>query len=198
MEALGWRFDHRWRNVGIMIAIAAVYVLAGALGSEIMRFAPQGGTPIVYAKRSSRSRVAPRHYQDVEKEAALSPTGDTSSDSEIGKIHHDGPALTWKNLTVDIGEKQILKGISSYVRPGDFTALCGASGAGKTTLLTALSQTNFAGRLGGDVMFGGKEPGRAFKKATGTHLLMIISFFCSSSADYSIPFYRIRSATRSA
>ncbi|KAL8736867.1 MAG: hypothetical protein Q9181_002258 [Wetmoreana brouardii] len=165
VEALGWRFDHRWRNIGIMIAIAAVYVLAGTLGSEIMRFASHGGTPIVYARNSSPSRTSSRHSRDIEKEAALSPAGDTSSDSEAGKIHHVGPALTWKDLTVDIGDKQILKGISSYVRPGDFTALCGASGAGKTTLLTALSQTNSAGTLGGKVMFGRKEPGRAFKKS---------------------------------
>ncbi|KAL8987359.1 MAG: hypothetical protein Q9177_003420 [Variospora cf. flavescens] len=166
-EALGFDFDHRWRNIGIMIAIAMAYVLAGALGSEIMRFTPQGGTPIVYAKNSSKIQAVSRRSRDIEKEAALAPNGDTSSDSDIGKPHHDGPALTWKDLTVDIGDKQILRGISSYVRPGDFIALCGASGAGKTTLLTALSQTNFAGSLGGEVMFGGKEPGRAFKKATG-------------------------------
>lgn len=169
-EALGFDFDHRWRNIGIMIAIAMAYVLAGALGSEIMRFTPQGGTPIVYAKDSSKIQAVSRRSRDIEKEAALAPNGDTSSDSDIGKPHHDGPALTWKDLTVDIGDKQILKGISSYVRPGDFIALCGASGAGKTTLLTALSQTNFAGSLGGEVMFGGKEPGRAFKKATGMQL----------------------------
>ncbi|KAL9604583.1 MAG: hypothetical protein Q9179_001809 [Wetmoreana sp. 5 TL-2023] len=167
VEALGWRFDHRWRNIGIMIAIAAVYVLAGTLGSEIRRFASHGGTPIVYASNSSPSRTSSRHSRDIEKEAAMFPAGDTSSDSDAGKTHHDGPALTWKDLTVDIGDKQILKGISSYVRPGDFTALCGASGAGKTTLLTALSQTNFAGTLGGKVMFGGKVPGKVFKKATG-------------------------------
>ncbi len=153
-----------------MIAIAIAYVLAGALGSEIMRFTPQGGTPIVYAKDSSKIQAVSRRSRDIEKEAALAPNGDISSDSDVGKSHHDGPALTWKDLTVDIGDKQILKGISSYVRPGDFIALCGASGAGKTTLLTALSQTNFAGSLGGEVKFGGKELGRAFKKATGVQL----------------------------
>lgn len=167
IEALGWQFNHRWRNIGIMIAIAVVYVLVGALGSEIMKFTPQGGAPIVYAKDGRKSRRTPKLSGDIEKEAALSPAGDISSDSDVGKTYHDGPALTWNNLTVDIGDKQILKGISSYVRPGDFMAVCGASGAGKTTMLTALSQTNFAGVLGGEVLFGGKELGKAFKKATG-------------------------------
>ncbi|KAI4251098.1 MAG: hypothetical protein LQ352_005065 [Teloschistes flavicans] len=167
VEALGWSFSHRWRNIGIMIVIAVVYVLASAIGSEIMKFTPQGGAPIIFVKSRSNSRTGSKRSRDIEKEAAMSPSGDISSDSDTGKIHHEGPALTWKNLTVDIGEKHILKGINAYVRPGDFTALCGASGAGKTTLLTALSQTNFAGTLAGEVLFGGKEPGRAFKKATG-------------------------------
>ncbi|KAL8687136.1 MAG: hypothetical protein Q9218_006609 [Villophora microphyllina] len=167
VEALGWQFNHRWRNIGIMIAIAVAYVLASAIGSEVMKFTPQGGAPIVYVKSKRKSTTAARSPADVEKEAALSPSGDTSSDSDAGKTHQEGPALTWKNLTIDIGDKEILKGINAYVRPGDFIALCGASGAGKTTLLTALSQTNFAGTLGGEMLFGGKEPGRAFKKATG-------------------------------
>ncbi len=169
-EAFGWRFDHRWRNIGIIIAIAVVYVLAGALGSEIMRFTPQGGTPIVYAKKSSKSKGSSEVPRDTEKEAATLASGAKSSGSEASSVGHDGPALTWKDLTVDIGDKRILKGITSYVRPGDFIALCGASGAGKTTLLTALSQTNFAGKLGGEVLFGGKELGKAFKRATGLQL----------------------------
>ncbi|KAL8941766.1 MAG: hypothetical protein Q9216_002051 [Gyalolechia sp. 2 TL-2023] len=166
-EALGWQFSHRWRNIGIMIAIALVYVLAGALGSEVMNFTPQGGTPIVYAKHGSRWRRPSKWSGDVEKEAALIPAGEASSGSDAGKVYHDGPALTWNNLTVDIGDKQILKGISSFLRPGDFMAVCGASGAGKTTMLTALSQTNFAGRLGGEVLFGRNELGKTFKKITG-------------------------------
>lgn len=166
-----------------MIAIAVAYVFVGALGSEIMKFTPQGGAPIVYTKKSSKASDSRRHATDVEKEAAILPNV-ISSGSEAEMAHHEGPALTWKDLTVDIGDKQILRGISSYVRPGDFIALCGASGAGKTTLLTALSQTNFAGKLGGEMMFGGKEPGRAFKKATGGQnslrnpvlLLLILTF----------------------
>lgn len=143
-----------------MIGIAVAYIFFSAVGSEIMKFTPQGGVPIVYIKGSKKSQASPNE-SDVEKEAAVSP----SENSLVS-----GPALTWRNLTVDIGEKHILKGISGYVRPGDFIALCGASGAGKTTLLTALSQTNFAGELGGEVMFGATRLGKAFKKATGTYI----------------------------
>lgn len=169
-EAFGWRFDHRWRNIGIMIAIAMFYVLAGALGSEIMNFTPQGGSPVVYAKKLSKPRSSSEHTTDSEKGAAIFSSGDDSCKPQARRFSRGGPALTWKDLTVDIGDKHILKGITGYVRPGDFIALCGASGAGKTTLLTALSQTSFAGRLGGEVLFSGEQLGRAFKRATGLQL----------------------------
>lgn len=167
-----------------MIAIAIAYVLAGALGSEIMTFTPQGGNPVVYIKKSGKSRSTSEHTADTEKEAGILSSDDTSLGHKASRVSHDGPALTWKDLVVDIGEKRILKGITSYVRPGDFIALCGASGAGKTTLLTALSQTNFAGELKGEVLFGGQEPGKAFKKATGMQLSSIMQLSYSSDHKF--------------
>lgn len=178
-EAFGWRFDHRWRNIGIMIAIAMFFVLAAALGSEVMKFTPQGGTPVVYARKSGKRRSSSEHTTDSEKGAAISSSGDGSCKPQACRSSRDGPALTWRDLTVDIGDKRILKGITGYVRPGDFIALCGASGAGKTTLLTALSQTSFAGKLGGEILFSGKELGRAFKRATGLQLSRVCNLYSS-------------------
>lgn len=162
-NALGFFFEHRWRNIGILIAIAIAYILIGALGSEIMTFSSQGGAPIVYSKKSSEKK-SPSSTQDVEKSGAVSLA--EPKEAAI-KMRYSGPALAFKDLTVDIGETKIIKGVSAYVRPGDFVALCGASGAGKTTLLSALSQTNSVGTLGGDVTFGNTRPGRAFKKTIG-------------------------------
>lgn len=164
-NTLGFYFDHRWRNVGILIGIAVCYVFIGAVGSEIMTFSSQGGAPIVYSKKSSEKESLDS-TPDVEKSAAVVPREPKEGVPPL-KVRHSGPALAWKNLTVDIGEANIIKGVSAYVRPGDFVALCGASGAGKTTLLSALSQTNSSGTLGGEVTFGNTRPGRAFKKAIG-------------------------------
>lgn len=149
-----------------MISIGAAYVIFGALGSEVMRFTSQGGNPIAFAKRSKTSNSIDDAV-DVEKKAAIDLSEKSSGRLSIEKSNFSGPALTWKNLEVDIGEKHILQGISAYVRPGDFIALCGASGAGKTTLLTALSQTNFTGRLKGDLEFGCNPLGNEFKKLAG-------------------------------
>ena len=121
-----------------MIGIGAAYVIVGALGSETMRFTSQGGNPIVFTKRPETSKAI-KDAVDVEKEAATDLSEQSSTRLSIKKAKSSGPVLTWENLEVNIREKRILQGISAYVRPGDFVALCGASGAGKTTLLTALS-----------------------------------------------------------
>ncbi|RKK92030.1 Multidrug resistance protein CDR2 [Fusarium oxysporum] len=158
-ESFGFSYSHRWRNIGIMIAIGLAYLIAGIFGSEFMSFAPNGGAPLVFAKR--RNASSPDSH-DVEKSAPSSGRASVLS-GRIGQV-----ALKWNQLSVDIGDSHILKNISGYVRRGELTALCGASGAGKTTLLTALSQTNFAGSIvGGEVLVGDQPPSSSYRKTVG-------------------------------
>jgi ATP-binding cassette subfamily G (WHITE) protein 2 (SNQ2) len=164
VQAYGFSYAHRWRNIGILVGTALTYLVVGAFGSEIMNFGSQGGNPIVFTK--SRKRSSGEAPIDVEKSASFSSSSNLSLPSEKA-IAPGSKALTWQNLRVNIGEKGILKDISGYVRRGQLTALCGASGAGKTTLLSALSQTNFYGELHGQVLFENQIPGVNFKKTTG-------------------------------
>ncbi|KAF6512916.1 hypothetical protein HZS61_007722 [Fusarium oxysporum f. sp. conglutinans] len=158
-ESFGFSYSHRWRNIGIMIAIGLAYLIAGIFGSEFMSFAPNGGAPLVFAKR--RNASSPDSH-DVEKSAPSSGHASVLS-GRVGQV-----ALKWNQLSVDIGDSHILKNISGYVRRGELTALCGASGAGKTTLLTALSQTNFAGSIvGGEVLVGDQPPSSSYRKTVG-------------------------------
>lgn len=168
-EANGLFLSHKWRNVGILFAFIVAYVIIGMIGSEVMRFTPQGGSPIVFVKKynhktdSNPDKQQQTAEKDVERELPVIH-GDEPK-SELAR--HTGRALTWNNLTVDIGEKRIVKGITAYIRPGDFVSICGASGAGKTTMLKALSQTNVTGVVGGEVLFGNEPLGKSFKKVTG-------------------------------
>ncbi|WEW56954.1 ATP-binding cassette transporter snq2 [Emydomyces testavorans] len=164
-EANGLYLSHKWRNVGILFAFIAAYIVISVLGSEIMRFTSQGGAPIVYTSRrkSRKDQVTPVE-KDVEKE--LSTSGFSGDEKMLPSQHH-GPSLTWENLTVDIDGKRIVKGITAYIRPGDFVSICGASGAGKTTMLKALSQINVTGEVRGQMMFGGEPIGKLYKRATG-------------------------------
>jgi ABC-type multidrug transport system fused ATPase/permease subunit len=142
-----------------MIAIGLAYLVAGIFGSEFMSFAPNGGVPLVFAKRRHTSSS---DSHDVEKSAPSSGHASVLL-GRIGQV-----ALQWNQLSVDIGDSHILKNISGYVRQGELTALCGASGAGKTTLLTALSQTNFAGSIvSGQVLVNDQPPSSSYRKTVG-------------------------------
>ncbi|EKG19816.1 ABC transporter-like protein [Macrophomina phaseolina MS6] len=70
-------------------------------------------------------------------------------------------------LNVNGEEKRLLNGVSGYVRPGQLTALMGASGAGKTTLLDTLAQRKSEGRVDGTVLLNGKPLDDAFGRACG-------------------------------
>ena len=47
--------------------------------------------------------------------------------------------LEAENILVELGEREVLKGLSADFRPGALTGVIGANGAGKTTLLRALA-----------------------------------------------------------
>lgn len=172
IRAQGFDFAHRWRNIGILIAIAVAYLVIGAVGSEVMSFAPQGGSYLSYVKNGSRDG-SDKGGLDVPGAENSAPVSSASSPSVVGPFDAAAPGsgeliMSWKDFTVDIGEKRILKGITGYTRRGAMTALCGASGAGKTTLLSQLSQTATVGTPGGDVWFRSRKPGPEFRKTTGT------------------------------
>jgi iron complex transport system ATP-binding protein len=48
------------------------------------------------------------------------------------------PAAEVQDLTVSLGGRTVLEGVSAAIAPGTFVAVCGPNGAGKTTLLRAL------------------------------------------------------------
>ncbi|KAF2638892.1 hypothetical protein P280DRAFT_519746 [Massarina eburnea CBS 473.64] len=165
-EANGLYLAHKWRNVGILFAFIVAYVIISMIGSELMQFTPQGGSPIVFIKSKkgqAQSGTDGTIEKDVERELPTSGVDEPKS----GAARHSGPSLTWKRLTIDIGERRIIKGVSAFLRPGDFVSICGASGAGKTTMLKALSQINVTGEVGGELLFGNAAPGQSFGKVTG-------------------------------
>jgi ABC-type cobalamin/Fe3+-siderophores transport system ATPase subunit len=50
------------------------------------------------------------------------------------------PLVSLRNLSVELGGKSILRGVTADVRRGAVTALIGLNGSGKTTLLRALRE----------------------------------------------------------
>lgn len=59
-----------------------------------------------------------------------------------------------RGLSIQLGERQVMRDVSLALRPGDCVALLGANGAGKTTLLRAL--LGFVRPDAGEVRLGGR------------------------------------------
>ena len=58
-------------------------------------------------------------------------------------------------------DRKLLNGISGYVKPGQLTALMGASGAGKTTLMDVIAGRKTAGKIEGSITVNGSPQDQA-------------------------------------
>jgi Fe-S cluster assembly ATP-binding protein len=65
--------------------------------------------------------------------------------------------LSIKDLTVNVGDKQILKGINLEIKAGEIHAIMGPNGSGKSTLSHILSGKGGYEVTGGSVMYQGKD-----------------------------------------
>ena len=67
-------------------------------------------------------------------------------------LHYTVKVKNQEGQTVD---RKLLNGISGYVKPGQLTALMGASGAGKTTLMDVIAGRKTAGKIEGAIRVNG-------------------------------------------
>ena len=76
--------------------------------------------------------------------------------------------VEFKDLTLTLGKKKLLRSITGELRPGHVTAVMGPSGAGKTTFLNAIAGKVIGYKINGLVLVNGmKEKIRTYKKIIG-------------------------------
>ncbi|KAJ6127596.1 hypothetical protein N7523_003208 [Penicillium sp. IBT 18751x] len=183
--------SHLWRNWGIIVVMWFIYVVLTAIGLTFMT-GESGGTGGPVFKRGVKDipqlAIPERPKEDIEHIAQSPPMlQPISSSSSATQNEETSPSLletkegreadsnqgafSFKDVSyfvnVEGSEKQLLNSVSGYVKPGQLTALMGASGAGKTTLLDTISQRKSTGRVEGNMLMSGRPLDGAFSRSCG-------------------------------
>jgi ATP-binding cassette, subfamily G (WHITE), member 2, SNQ2 len=175
--AFGFSRSHIWRNFGFMFIFIFAYIILGAIGSEYMTFGASGAATLQFSKtKRAKDVVQKRQVEDIEKQRQESiPTVVDSDEKKDIALSTGDSIFTWSDLSYEIpygeGSRKLLNNLWGWCKPGELTALMGASGAGKTTLLNTLSQRQTVGVITGDMLVDGKQLGIEFRRGTGTILM---------------------------
>lgn len=181
--------SHLWRNFGVLIAWAVLYILITVFAVETFNFARSGGGALVF-KKTRKSKQAVKEVSPPADEENAIPSGMTASAGSstagssanvqadeaesldaMGRISKSESIFTWQDVEYTVpyqgGQRKLLNKVSGYAKPGVMVALMGASGAGKTTLLNTLAQRQRVGIISGEMKVDGRDLGIEFARGTG-------------------------------
>jgi ATP-binding cassette subfamily G (WHITE) protein 2 (SNQ2) len=183
--------SHLWRNFGIILVMWFLYVVSTAVGLTWTASSGASSTGVVYKRGTADAKFpggigskkpgdlehrSPAHgLDDDESDSSADIKDETDSDTtrnvDTETVVDLSKCFTFKNVSyfvkVDSGERQLLKNVNGYFKPGQLTALMGASGAGKTTLLDTLSQRKDVGVVKGEMYMAGQPLDAAFSRSCG-------------------------------
>ena len=176
---------HKWRNIGIIIAYIVVFLFVYIGLTESNKGAMQKGEIVLYLRGSLKKL---RKTTDNKKAVTNDPennlpnekipfkdsaesSGDNSSKTSVSNSANK-QIFHWRDLTYSVKIKSedrvILNHVDGWVKPGQVTALMGASGAGKTTLLNCLSERLTSGTITDGVrMVNGHSLDSSFQRSIG-------------------------------
>lgn len=159
-----------WRNWGIVAAIIVFFLALNIVAGEFVRHGMGGNQAKVFQKpNAERKRLNEELIRKKEEKRKAARGGEESDSSSDLNIRSES-ILTWENLCYEVpvpgGTRRLLDHVCGYVKPGQLTALMGASGAGKTTLLDVLAARKNVGVITGDVLVDGVRPGKEFQRGT--------------------------------
>jgi ABC-type multidrug transport system ATPase subunit/ABC-type multidrug transport system permease subunit len=165
-QGFSYHKDDLWRNWGIVVALIVFLLAMNVVLGEIVKFGMGGnGSQVFHKPNAERKRL--NEALALKREEKNKSRKDAAS-SEL-KIESES-ILTWEGLNYDVpvpgGTRRLLDNVFGYVRPGQLTALMGASGAGKTTLLDVLAGRKNIGVIGGDILVDAIKPGLEFQRST--------------------------------
>lgn len=174
-SAYSYFHSHKWRNIGIIIAMAIFNHVVYFVASEYILAKKSKGEVLVFRK-GFVPQASTRSASDVEKSltgpVAVIDRGEGSISSGSGAFKGSTSIFHWNNVCYDLKIKgksrRILNNVDGWVKPGTLTALMGVSGAGKTTLLDCLAdRRGGVGVITGEMLVDGKIRDESFQRKTG-------------------------------
>ncbi|CAI5757455.1 unnamed protein product [Candida verbasci] len=167
---------HKWRNLGITFGFIFFFLGTYLLLTDLNKGAMQKGEIALFL-RGSLKKIRKRNDHETlnneklkyEEQAEADYNNNSNSDVELPSNQE---IFMWKDLTYEVKIKKenrvILDHVDGWVKPGQVTALMGASGAGKTTLLNCLSERVTAGVVTDGVkMVNGHSLDSSFQRSIG-------------------------------
>ncbi|KAG4221694.1 hypothetical protein PC116_g29830, partial [Phytophthora cactorum] len=155
-----------WRNFGIIMAIIVFFLVMNVVLGEFVKYGMGGNQAKVFAKPNAERKALNDALNEKRLQRQKSREADTGSALKI----ESSSILTWEDLKYDVpvpgGTRRLLNSVYGYCKPGQLTALMGASGAGKTTLLDVLAARKNIGVITGDILVDGLKPGKEFQRST--------------------------------
>ena len=163
-KTFGYHHRDQWFHWGLILALIACFLTANVLLGEHLNWGAGGRTITHFVKENEeRKRLNAKLQERLQSRWA-------QNESEMRISGTTNSVLTWEALNYDVpvasGPKRILNNVYGYVKPGELTALMGASGAGKTTLLDVLAARKNVGVIHGEILINGVKPGLAFQRST--------------------------------
>lgn len=115
-----YTYSHMWRNYGILCAILAFFLVLYLMISNVNIRSPIASSTLVFRKEHALGRSDTG--EETEKKRSSS-----ESSSQTGQVGMRTDTFSWNDVSYTIHVKgcrrQLLNGISGYVRPGTLTAL---------------------------------------------------------------------------
>ena len=142
-QTFGYKYDNVWINFAIVLVFTVVLWVSAAVATERFHFGDTNAKGLVFRKTGKKGN---RGRSDVEgapvqsSACCVRASGEGQGVGVMGgaELQRSTAIFTWKDLSYTIptksGEgKKLLNSVEGICRPGEMTALIGASGAGKTT-----------------------------------------------------------------
>lgn len=127
--AFSYDNSHRWRNLGIIIALAIALGVSHFVASEIVAARRSKGEVLVYRRKDIHKAKAKQAQPDEERAGSSGVHTEKHNNGfeSDAAVEQQTSIFHWKDVCYDIkvkgGTKQILDHVDGWVKPGTLTAL---------------------------------------------------------------------------